>query len=258
MQASVSMYGALGRDVFAPKLLQSLEESKVRVDDLLHCDDTPTGMAHIWVDATGENSIAIVPGANAQLTREYIDAVIPKIQEVPWLLMQLEVPLDAMDYLLRKLPLNTPKVILDPAPPQPVDQLFTERVWLITPNEHELQAITGLPTRTALEIQQACRRLLNDTAAEAVLCKAGSRGAYLDDGQHFRHFPGYTVRSVDSTAAGDAFNGMLAVALSENKPLEEAILLANAVGALCVTKPGAQQSLPWRKDLEAFIESQHL
>lgn len=257
MQATVSMYGALGRDVFAARLLQSLKDSNVRVDDLLHCDDTPTGMAHIWVDGAGENAIAIVPGANTRLTREYIDTVLPKLKRVSWLLLQLEVPLDAMDYLLRKLPPDTPKVILDPAPAQPLGQLFTERVLILTPNEHELQAITGLSTTTGGEIEKACRRLLDDTAAAAAICKAGSRGAYLDDGQHFRRFPGYKVRSVDSTGAGDAFNSMLAVALSENKSLEDAILLANAAGALCVMKRGAQQSLPWREDLELFIRNQN-
>lgn len=88
-----------------------------------------------------------------------------------------------------------------------------------------------------------------------MLCKTGSRGAYLDDGQHLRHFPGYIVRRVDSTGAGDAFNGMLAVALSENKPLEEATLLASAAGALRVTQRGARQSLPWLEDLESFIRN---
>jgi len=253
LHAAVSMYGALGRDSFSSKLLQSLQESSVGTGDLLFCDDASTGMAHIWVDAGGENAIAIVPGANAHVAPSYIDAVLPKLREASWLLLQLEVPLATLGYLLRQLPADKPRVILDPAPAQPLDQLFTQRVWLITPNEHELHALTGLATATPAEINYACGKLRLETGVHAVLCKAGSRGAFLDDGLCFKNFPGHIVRSVDTTAAGDAFNGALAVALSEGRSLEEAIYLANAAGALCVMKPGAQQSLPWRDDLEAFI-----
>jgi len=255
MGATVSMFGAVGKDIFATKLLQSLEESSVKYHDLLHCEDTSTGMAHIWVDAEGENSIAIVAGANARVNRDYVDTVMPGILEASWLLLQMEIPLDTMTYLLDKLPQETPKIILDPAPAQPLGQFPARRLWLITPNEHELQTLTGLATVDAERIQKACRVLLEETGANTVLCKAGSRGAYLDDGNRFQHFPGYAVRMVDSTAAGDSFNGTLAVALSESKSLQEAIGIANAAGALCVTRPGAQQSMPWRKDLDNFLNT---
>jgi len=254
--ATVSMFGAVGGDMFATKLLQSLQESNVRTDDILHCQETSTGLAHIWVDARGENVIAIVAGANAHVDSGYVDKVLPKIKKASWLLLQLEISLDAMDYLLEKLPSDAPKVLLDPAPAQSLDQLPTQFLWLITPNEHELQFLTGIPTAGADGIQKACRVLLGKTRAKAILCKAGSRGAYLDDGSRFQHFPGYTVRNVDSTAAGDAFNGTLAVALSEGKSLAAAIRRANAAGALSVTQPGAQNSMPFRKDLEKFIQTQ--
>ena len=256
LDATVSMFGAVGKDIFASKLLQSLEESKVKYQDLCHCEDTSTGMAHIWVDAEGENSIAIVAGANARVDQDYIEAVLPKLKEFSWLLLQLEVPMDSMSYLLDKLPSETPKVILDPAPAQSLAQLPTRRLWLITPNEHELQSLTGISTVDTVGIRKACRVLIEKTGTQAVLCKAGSRGAYLDDGNRFRHFPGYAVRMVDSTAAGDAFNGTLAVALAEDKSLQEAIGIANAAGAMCVTRPGAQQSTPWRKDLDIFLNTQ--
>ncbi|MBF0528780.1 MAG: ribokinase [Deltaproteobacteria bacterium] len=254
----VSMFGALGRDMYGPKLLQSLKESDVGTDDILFCDDAPTGMAHIWVEAGGENSIAILAGANARVSPEYVAQVLPKLKQASWLLLQLEVPLETIASLLRQLPANGPKIILDPAPAQPLDQLPLERVWLITPNEHELQTLVGLPTSTVEEIAEACRRLHATTGIGLVLCKAGDRGAYLDDGRTFRHFPGYSVPSVDSTAAGDAFNGALAVAVSEGKSLVEAIGWANAAGALCVTKAGAQQSLPWRRELEEFIRNKKI
>jgi len=254
--AEVSMFGAVGGDMFATKLLQSLQESNVGTDDILQCENTSTGLAHIWVDAQGENAIAIIAGANARVDSDYIETVLPKIKDASWLLLQLEISLEAMGYLLEKLPPEAPKVILDPAPAQSLDQLPTQRLWLITPNEHELQSLTGIPTAGAHGIQKACRVLLDKTRAKAIVCKAGSRGAYLDDGSRFQHFPGYTVRNVDSTAAGDAFNGTLAAALSEGKSLAEAIRQANAAGALSVTQPGAQNSMPLRNDLEIFFQTQ--
>lgn len=254
--AYVSMYGGVGKDIFAMKLLESLKESTVRTDDILHCDGTASGMAHIWVDGQGENSIAIVAGANGRLDRDYINRVVPKISAASLLLLQLEIPLSVMADLLGQLPPGTPKVILDPAPAQPLEQIPTKRLWLITPNEHELESLTGLSTATADQIRRASRNLLEKTGAEAVVCKAGIEGAYLDDGQRFRHFPGYRVTAVDTTAAGDAFNGTLAVALSEGKTIGEGIPIANAAGALCVTRPGAQQSMPDREDLELFIQNQ--
>ena len=255
LDAMVSMFGAVGKDIFASKLLQSLKESHVNHQDLRYSEDASTGMAHIWVDAKGENSIAIVAGANARVDKEYIKAVLPKLKKFSWLLLQLEVPMDSMSYLLDQLPPETPKIILDPAPAQPLTQLSSGRLEFITPNEHELQSLTGMSTVDTKGIRKACRVLIEKTGTKAVLCKAGSRGAYLDDGNRFQHFPGYPVHMVDSTAAGDAFNGALAVALLNHKSIQEAIRMANAAGALCVTRPGAQQSMPWRKDLYVFLNT---
>ena len=125
--ARVSMFGAIGKDMFATKLLQSLQQSNVRTEDILNCEETPTGMAHIWVDGQGENSIAIVAGANARVDNDYIEKIMPKIKQASWVLLQLEIPLDSMGYLLEKLPSETPKIILDPAPAQSLDQFPTQR-----------------------------------------------------------------------------------------------------------------------------------
>ena len=253
--ATVSMFGAVGKDIFATRLLQSLEKSNVIFDALRHCEDTSTGMAHIWVDAEGENSIAIVAGANGRVETDYVESILPELKAFSWLLLQLEVPLESMRYLLEKLPPESPRVILDPAPAQPLGQLPTRRLWLITPNEHELQTLTGISTVDRAGIQKACRDLIKKAGVRAVLCKAGSRGAFLDDGRQFQHYPGYGVRTVDSTAAGDTFNGTLAAVLAEGKTLQDAIGIANAAGAMCVTRPGAQQSMPWRKELETFLNT---
>ena len=126
----------------------------------------------------------------------------------------------------------------------------------MTPNEHELHWLTGLSTKTEADIQLASQRLIESTGVQAVLCKAGNRGAYYYDGMHFNHYPAYEVDPVDTTAAGDAFNGALAVALSEGKAMDSAIRFANAAGALCVTAQGAQQSIPLRKDVEAYLRTE--
>ena len=255
--AKVCMFGALGKDMFGQRLLQSLNKSHVETEDLLFLSETHTGMAHIWVDARGENSIAIIAEANGRIDNEYIDSMMPKIKDSGWLLLQLEVPMEAMTYLLDRLPSGSPKVILDPAPVCSLEHFPTNRLELITPNEHELHRLTGMSTETEDEIQAACCSLFALTAVNAVLCKAGNRGAFLYDGMQFRHFPGYKIQSIDSTAAGDAFNGALAVALAEGKPLEAAVGFANGAGALCVTKKGAQTSMPLREDLEAFLRKQN-
>jgi ribokinase len=252
----VSMFGAVGGDVFADSLLKSLRESNVDTDRIRICEDTFSGVAHIWVDALGENAIAVIAGANANVDIDYVINEVSKLTEASWLLLQLETPLEAMAYLLEKLPTDTPKVILDPAPARSLDRFPTQRLWFVTPNEHELQWLTGMSTTTEADIRKASDALRKKTGVQAVLCKAGSRGAYLQDSYQFRYFPGYTVDAVDSTAAGDAFNGALAVALSEGKSIEAAIQFANAAGALCVKKAGAQQSMPWRKEVDAFIQSE--
>ena len=254
--ANVSMFGALGRDMFAERLRQSLDKSHVATGDLLFLPKIPTGMAHIWVDARGENSIAILAGANGCIDKKYVDGVISKIKNSKWLLLQLEIPMDAMTDLLNRLPSGSPKVILDPAPVHSLEHFPTNRLDVITPNKHELHVLTGMATETQDEIKAACRALCESTGVNTVLCKSGSRGAFLYNGKGFRLFSGYTVKSIDSTAAGDTFNGALAVALAEGKSLEEAINFANAAGALCVTKKGAQTSIPWRKDVEAFLNKQ--
>jgi ribokinase len=253
--ADVCMFGAVGDDVFAEKLLKTLKESNVDIDAINVCEDAGTGVAHIWVDARGENAIAIIAGANGKVDSEYVDSAISRLTVAPWLLLQLETPLESLAYLLEQLPPYTPKIILDPAPAQSLDAIPTQRIWLITPNEHELHWLTGLSTKTEADIQLASDKLIESTGVQAVLCKAGSRGAYYYDGNQFNHYPAYEVDTVDSTAAGDAFNGALAVALSEGKAMDSAIRFANAAGALCVTAEGAQQSIPLRKDVEAYLRT---
>jgi len=254
----VAMFGAVGGDGFGADLLHSLQTSHVQTDHVRRCEEVPSGVASIWVDGHGKNSIAITAGANGCVDRQYLDSVLPQLERVDWLLLQLEIPLETINALLEQLPTRRPQVVLDPAPAHELDALRTSRLALVTPNETELGTLTHLPVSNEKAIQRACRSLLEQTQAQAVVCKAGARGAYLDDGHGFYRFPGYAVRSVDSTAAGDAFNGALVSALASGESIERAINFANAAGALCVTKQGAQRSIPWRQDVESFIQAHPL
>ena len=145
---------------------------------------------------------------------------------------------------------------MDPAPAAELCEIYAQRIAIITPNESELASLTGMKLSSEGDIEQAANLLRQETGIQTVICKSGARGAYLSQGTTFRRFPGYAVTVVDTTAAGDAFNGGLAVALHEGQELSQAIPYANTVAALSVTRPGAQASMPTRAQVASFIAKQ--
>ncbi|MEM3433786.1 MAG: ribokinase [Candidatus Methanomethyliaceae archaeon] len=246
--ATTWFFGKLGDDPFGLELLQSLNASGVNTSSVNIEKGTHTGTAAIFVSPEGHNAILYFPGANALIDEVYVDKALDKIMSSSILLLQFEIPVKTIAYLLRKLPPDKPFVILDPAPVYDLTGFPLDRIDILTPNVTELRGLTGTE-----DIKRGGEKLLK-LGARQVLCKVGENGAWLIRPSEARHFPAFKIEAVDTTAAGDAFNGALAVALDEGLPIEESIEWANAAGALACTREGAQSSLPYREELEAFLK----
>jgi len=246
--ADVEFFGAVGDDSHGERLLSELAGNGVNAASVAIVPDTLSGLAAIWVDSRGENSITVIAGANARIDRDYVDRHLDRIAKADTLLLQLEIPLDTVEYLLRALPVGTPRVILDPAPARDIGSLPLSRVDVLTPNTQELLAVG-----CGANPEEAANELL-ERGVRHVVCTEGAAGAtwYSPNGTPF-HSAAPAMDVVDATAAGDAFNGALAWALLDAN-LETAIPWAVTAGALATTACGAQPSLPTIDDLRRLRE----
>jgi len=245
---TVTFFGKVGTDVFGKELLAELQDSGVDVTSIERASNLTTGLASILVDDAGENAIAYAPGANAAVDARYVDRHIDQIRASDVLLLQFEIPMDVIAYLLTCLPSERPLVIVDPAPAQDISTLPLERIDFLTPNRNELLALARKE-----DISSAAQILL-EQGVRVVICKDGKNGAHLFTRSETTHFAAPAVEAVDTTAAGDAFNGALASVIT-HLPIAEAIQRANLVGALSTLKAGAQPSLPSRGKVKAFNRS---
>jgi len=253
--APVSMLGKLGSDVFATELRKSLEDAGVETAAVANVPG-PSGIALITTDIKGENSITIIGGANSQLAREDIDANADLLRGAGIILTQLEIPLSTVERLAHFTRKEGIPLMLDPAPARPLSPSLLECVDWITPNEGEACSLLGYSPRELSEadLEDGATRLLQMGSRNVVL-KLGARGCYLAlaDGTRKR-LPAYNVSAVDTTAAGDAFNGAFAVALLAGKDPLSSASWAMAVSAISVTRNGAQPSMPTFEEVERFLE----
>lgn len=248
----VAMVGRVGDDVFGGSLREGMQRDGV---DITHVEVTPgvsTGTALIHVDDRAENTIVIIPGANGKLTPDDVDRLSGVIAGTKVLMLQLEVPLETVVRAAETAKKAGVTVILDPAPARELPAELLELVDIITPNETEASILTGRTVSDARTAKLAAVDLLR-TGVGTVLVKLGARGALLAAGNTFEPMDGFAVQAVDTTAAGDAFGGGLATALVEGRSLQEAVVFANAVGALATTRFGAQTSMPTRQEVEEFL-----
>ena len=251
--AAVTLVGCVGDDDFGATSLaqyarEGMDTSRIRV-----VAGAPSGVALIFVGATGENMIAVAPGANLRLTPADIEAAAPVIQAADVLLLQLETPLATVLSAARLAHAAGVKVILNPAPAQPLPASLLALVDVLTPNEREALLVSGLPADAA---PMAAAVRLHSLGVKTVVITLGAAGALIKTAEQAAFTaPGFRVPAVDTVAAGDAFNGGLAVALAQGQPLATAVRFANAVAAVAVTRPGAQASLPSAQEAAAFLEA---
>jgi ribokinase len=251
--APVFMIAKLGRDANGESLYRQLTAAGVNAQGLLRDATAPGGVALIMVDAHGHNLIATAPGSNQRLTVADIRALDASAFVGGILLTQLETPLETVEYGLQRALEQGMTTILNPAPGRLLSPDFLALPQIITPNETEASLLSGLAVTDLDTARRAGERLLA-LGCRTVIITLGAQGSLLVRQGGVQHFPPFPVTPIDTTAAGDAFNGVLAAALLEGRSLDEAIVRANAAGALCVTKCGAQEALPTRQEIEALLD----
>lgn len=247
----VEMIGMLGKDENGDTFRKILKEEGIKSDNVFSCDK-PTAVAQIQINNQGQNRICVIPSANYEFSFEDLDRVDEIIRNTELLIFQLEMRLDVTKEAIKRAHKYGVKVLLNPAPAVPLDEEILGIVDYLTPNETELSILTGLPTDTDEEVIAAANKLIA-LGTKNIVATLGSRGAMIANANGAEIVSGYKVKAIDTVAAGDSFNGALAVALTEGKSLKEAVAFANAMGALTVQKQGAIPSLHTRKQVEAFI-----
>jgi len=246
--AVVGFVARVGCDMFGDQAIESFKADGILTDFVYRDEDRPSGVALIMVDEPGENMIAVASGANGGLTTSDVDKAECVIGESSVLLLQLEVPMEVVRFAVRVGARTGSTVILNPAPAQSLDGEMLRQLSVITPNEKEAATLTGIEPHDA-ETAQAAAKRLNESGVENVVITMGRQGAFLLCEDYSGLIPAPKVKATDTTAAGDAFNGALAYAMSRKKEMPEAVAFANHVAALSVTRMGAQPSLPTREDV---------
>lgn len=255
----VSMVGKVGDDSFGPELKASLRKAKVEVKAVITVTGS-SGVALINIGSDGQNNIVVVPGANGKLLPKDISAHSGLLRKAGMILAQLEIPLITLETLAVFAHRNKIPLMLDPAPARELPGGVLLAVTWITPNESETRILCGLGPNEAVTPETAarCAELLLARGPKNAVIKMGSQGAYIAAADGTREMvPAFSVRAVDSTAAGDAFNAGFAVSLLHGKKPREAARYASAVAAISVTRHGAQPSMPSAREVERFLKSQH-
>lgn len=249
---AVTFIARVGKDMFGDRALAGFRRDRISVHHVRRDASKPSGVALIFVADSGENSIAVAPGANAQLSTTDIKRAQTEFKRADVLLTQLETPLPTVIAAVKLAARNRVLTILNPAPAQTLPDDLLKHVSILTPNESEAELLTGIKVTGEASGVRAVAKL-RDRGVQIVIITLGAKGALVVSEVGHTLVPGFKVKPVDTTAAGDVFNGALAVALAEKLDLGAAVQFANAAAAISVTRMGAQPSAPTRKKIEQLL-----
>ncbi|MDP0487927.1 MAG: ribokinase [Fusobacterium sp. JB020] len=246
---NVTMFGCVGKDSHGQILINELEKNNIQTKHIKKVE-TNTGIATIVVDENADNTIIVVPGANFEINKTDIDNNINLIKEADIILLQLEIPIEIVEYILKKAKENNKITILNPAPAKKLSKDIIKNVDFLIPNETELELLSEMPTTSKEEILIACKKLLNK-GVKNLIVTLGKKGSIFVGTDKTFSVGIHKVNAIDPTAAGDSFIGGVIRMLSEDKEIKEAMEFGAQVGAITVTKKGAQSSLPtWNEVID--------
>ena len=248
--ADVSMVARVGSDLFGPATIQNFKRLGIGAEQVKIVKGVASGVAPIFVEKSGQNRIIVVKGANDRLRPADVDAAAPLLKRADCIVLQFEIPLPTVYYTIRFAHQHGIRCILNPAPGQPVDMKKVAHLDYFVPNESEAEAITGMPVKNVDDAKR-CAAVLLAAGIGRVIITLGANGSLLAGPDGMEHVPPFSVKTVDSTGAGDAFIGSFAVFLGEGKDEREAVSRANLYAALSTTGVGTQKSFVDRKTLEA-------
>ncbi|MDQ9126669.1 ribokinase [Serratia fonticola] len=253
--ADIAFIACVGEDDIGERIRQQLATDRIDTQPIEAITGRTTGVALIFVNAEGENVIGIDAGANAAVTPDYLNRYRQRVIDADALLMQLESPLETVIAAAKLAKQHQTQVILNPAPACELPDELLAMIDMITPNETEAQRLTGIAVNNDADAERAAN-ILHDKGIGCVIITLGSRGVWLSENGKGKLVPGFKVKAVDTIAAGDTFNGALVTALLEGKVMSDAVRFAHAAAAIAVTRPGAQPSVPWREEIDAFLQQQ--
>jgi ribokinase len=242
----------VGRDLFGDQAVKGLAKDRIAVDHVFRDKVRPSGVALIFVDSRGENSIAVASGANAALSPADVGKAAGAFSGGGLLLIQLETPLETVRAAARIAARMGMRIILNPAPARKLPAALLSQISVLTPNETEAELLTGIRVGDGKKAAAAAA-ILRRKGVETVIMTLGPRGAFVSGPEFEGLIPGFKVRAVDTTAAGDIFNGALAASLAEGRSIPASVRFAHAAAAISVTRLGAQPSAPSRREIERFL-----
>ena len=250
----VTFIAKVGKDVFGDQAIAGFKKDKIQTDYIFRDSKNPSGVALIFVAEDGKNSIGVASGANATLSPGDVKKAAQAIKSADILVLQLETPLETVQAAIEIAAQAEVPVILNPAPAHKLPQEILQKVTILTPNEIEAETLTGIAVKNKTTAAQAAK-ILHDQGVPIVIVTLGAKGAYLSAPALKEMIKPFKVKALDTTAAGDIFNGSLAAALSEGTGLLEAVHFASAAAALSVTKLGAQPSAPRRREINELLKA---